>query len=130
MNLLPGNLVSAEAGHALVEVAGQRVTVAVDARHLAAGAAVQIGVRPEHVPVADQGQGTGLAATLLHMERLGDSSLLYVSVGAGLPTFTFKVEGSATQPVGQQLTLRLLPDQLHLFDAQGQACRRSVELPT
>ncbi len=130
MNLLPGTLRSAEAGHAVIDVGGQPVTAAVDARHLAAGASVQIGVRPEHLFVADEGAGSGVAGSLLHMERLGDSSLLYVNVGAGLPTMTVKVEGSASNPVGQRLTSRLLPDQLHLFDAQGMACTRTVDLPT
>jgi multiple sugar transport system ATP-binding protein len=129
MNLLPARLVSAEATHAVVELAGQRLSVAVDAQHLAAGAELRLGVRPEHMAVADQGAGHGLPASLLHVERLGDASLLYLNVGAGLPTLTTRVEGSATTAVGAGLTLRLLPEQLHLFDAAGQACRRTVELP-
>ena len=138
MNLLPGKLLHAEAGHARVEVAGQTVTAAVDAGGLATGSAVQLGLRPEHLQVsvedgADPGagrEGTGLSATLLHVERLGDSSLLYVKVGPGLPTLTVKVDGSVSRPAGSALTLRLLPDQLHLFDSAGQACRRTVDLPT
>jgi multiple sugar transport system ATP-binding protein len=130
MNLLPGRLLAAERGHARVEVAGQVVTAAVDASALPVGGAVQLGVRPEHLAVADSGAGTDLPATLLHGERLGDSSLLYVSVGAGLPTMTVKVDGSVSRPAGSLLTLRLLAEQLHLFDGAGQACRRTVELPT
>ena len=130
MNLLPGKLLRAEAGHAQVEVAGQAVTAAVDASALAVGSVVQLGVRPEHLLVSVDGEGTGLPATLLHGERLGDSSLLYVNVGAGLPTLTVKVDGSVSRPAGSALTVRLLPDQLHLFDGAGQACRRTVDLPT
>jgi multiple sugar transport system ATP-binding protein len=130
MNLLPGQLLSAERGHARVQVAGQAVSAAVDATALAAGAAVQVGIRPEHILVADHGEGAALPAKLLHVERLGDSSLLYVDVGAGLPTLTVKVEGSVSRPAGTALPLRLLPDQLHLFDSAGQACARTVDLPT
>ncbi|MDO9285417.1 MAG: ATP-binding cassette domain-containing protein, partial [Aquabacterium sp.] len=83
MNLLPGKLLAAEGDAARIEVAGQTVVAAVDARAVPAGAAVQLGVRPEHLLVADAGAGAGLPATLLHVERLGDSSLLYVNVGAG-----------------------------------------------
>ena len=129
MNLLPGKLVSAEAGHARVEVAGQVLTAAVDARAVAAGSAVQIGVRPEHMAVADSGEGAALPATLLHVERLGDSSLLYVNVGPGLPTMTVKMDGSVSRAAGSALTLRLVPEALHLFDSAGQACVRTVELP-
>ena len=41
MNLLPARLLQAVPEHAVVDLAGQQVTVAVDARHLAAGAAVR-----------------------------------------------------------------------------------------
>ena len=129
MNLLPGKLVSAEAGHARVEVAGQVLTAAVDARAVPAGSAVQIGVRPEHMAVADSGEGAALPASLLHVERLGDSSLLYVNVGPGLPTMTVKMDGSVSRAAGSALTLRLVPEALHLFDSAGQACVRTVELP-
>ena len=130
MNLLPARLLSATADVAQVELAGQTVAVAVDARALAAGAAVQLGVRPEHLWVADAGEGAALPAVQQHAERLGDSSLLYVSVGPGLPHLTVKVEGAAARGSGQALTLRLRAGQLHLFDNAGQACARTVDLPT
>jgi multiple sugar transport system ATP-binding protein len=128
MNLLQGTLLSADAQHASVDVGGQTLTVAVDARHLKAGESVQVGIRPEHIPLGMVGQGTCVAAQLQHIERLGDSSLLYVQI-AGQPIATVKVEGSAAMAAGSALTLRLLPDQLHLFDSQGIACHRTVELP-
>ncbi len=128
MNLLQGTLRSAEAQHASVDVGGQTLTVSVDARHLKAGESVQVGIRPEHIPLGTAGEGTGVAVQLQHIERLGDSSLLYVQI-AGQPIATVKVEGSAAMAAGSALTLRLLPDQLHLFDSQGIACHRTVELP-
>jgi multiple sugar transport system ATP-binding protein len=128
MNLLQGTLRSADAQHASVDVGGQTLTVSVDARHLKAGESVQVGIRPEHIPLCTVGEGTGVAAQLQHIERLGDSSLLYVQI-AGQPIATVKVEGSAAMAAGSALTLRLLPDQLHLFDSQGIACHRTVELP-
>jgi multiple sugar transport system ATP-binding protein len=134
MNLLPARLLAAEADHALVALAGQTVRVAVDARALGAGASVQLGVRPEHLllgaDAADPGVASALPAVQQHVERLGDASLLYVSVGAGLPTLTVKVDGSAPRGAGQAMTLQLAADQLHLFDDQGQACQRTVDLPT
>ncbi|WP_157267863.1 ABC transporter ATP-binding protein [Azohydromonas aeria] len=129
MNVLPARLVGAEARHAQVEMLGQEVRVAADARHLPFGEKVLLGVRPEHLVVADEGEGAGLPVTLRHVERLGDASLLYVDAGAGLPTLTVRREGAATHAPGTPLTLRLLPEQLHLFDAREMACRRTVELP-
>ena len=128
MNLLKGTLQSAEATHATVDVGGHTLTVAVDARHLKAGEAVQVGIRPEHIPLGAEGAGTAVTASLQHIERLGDASLLYVQI-PGQPMATVKVEGSAALAAGSALTLRLMPDQLHLFDSQGIACLRTVELP-
>jgi multiple sugar transport system ATP-binding protein len=41
-----------------------------------------------------------------------------------------RAEGSVRPPTGTAMTLRLLPDRLHLFDTAGLACQRVVELPT
>src|SRR5882762_8795358 len=68
MNVMPGKLVSAEPDHAVVEVRGQQVTVAVDARSAAAGSAVMIGIRPEHLLAGDSGEGCQLQAKLHQME--------------------------------------------------------------
>jgi multiple sugar transport system ATP-binding protein len=129
MNLLPGRLQSAEAGQSRGGVGGPVQTAPGVARAVPAGSPVQIGVRPEHMAVADSGEGAALPATLLHVERLGDSSLLYVNVGPGLPTMTVKMDGSVSRAAGSALTLRLVPEALHLFDGAGQACGRTVDLP-
>jgi multiple sugar transport system ATP-binding protein len=126
MNLLQGTLQQALADHALVKVGEQTLRVAVDARHLTVGEPVQIGVRPEHIPMS--GEGAEVNAQLQHIERLGDASLLYVQI-PGQAIATVKVEGSAGQSSGSVLTLRLQAEQLHLFDRQGLACQRTVELP-
>ena len=129
MNLLSGHLLRAEENYALVRIGGHEISVAVDARHLQMGAQVQVGVRPEHIAVAGSGEGAGILSHLHHLERLGDSSLLYVRVGVDQPITTVKVDGSSQALFGSALTLRLLPEHLHLFDSQGMACRRTLELP-
>ena len=130
MNVLPGRLVRAEADHAVVDVRGEQVTVAVDARSAAAGAAVTLGIRPEHLVEGEAATSSPLHATLQHVERLGDASLLYLSVQPDAPLVTLRVEGAATHQPGEHVTLRLRAEQCHLFDAGGQAFRRTVELPS
>ena len=105
------------------------IKAAVDARHLKAGEKVQLGIRPEHIPLTSSGEGSKVAGHLQHLERLGDSSLLYVQMGEGQAVTTVKVEGSATTHAGTSLNLSLMPEQLHLFDSQGMACHRTVDLP-
>ena len=130
MNVMPGKLVSAEPDHAVVEVRGQQVTVAVDARSAAAGSAVTIGIRPEHLLAGDSGEGCQLQAKLHQMERLGDESLLYLDIAVDAPMVTLRLEGHSLHANGAPITLRLRPEQCHLFDASGKAFKRTVELPT
>ena len=130
MNVLPGRLVRAEADHAVVDVRGEQVTVAVDARAAEAGAEVTLGLRPEHLVEGESAMSSPLHTTLKHVERLGDASLLYLSVQPDAPLVTLRVEGAATHQPGERVTLRLRATQCHLFDRAGNAFRRTVELPS
>ena len=133
MNLLPGRLLRAEPGHALVEVSGAVLPVAVHARGAQAGAAVTLGIRPEHLGYGDRdgvGGGAPLPATLTQLERLGDSSLLYLQADGVAPLLTLRLDGAAAAAPGAHFTLRLRAEDCHLFDAQGQAFERSVQLPS
>jgi multiple sugar transport system ATP-binding protein len=129
MNILAGRLVRAEANHAVVEVHGEQITAAVDARAAKAGDKVSLGIRPEHLLTGETGEGAPLHVGLRHMERLGDSSLLYLDVAPDSPLATLRLEGHAPHSPGERITLRLRPDQCHLFDAAGKAYARTVQLP-
>jgi multiple sugar transport system ATP-binding protein len=129
MNVMPGKLVRAEPDHAVVEVHGEQVTVAVDARGTAAGAPVQVGIRPEHLLAGETGEGCSLHVKLRQMERLGDESLLYLDIAPDAPLVTLRLEGHAPHAAGEAVTLRVRAEQCHLFDAAGKAFRRTVELP-
>jgi multiple sugar transport system ATP-binding protein len=129
MNLMPGRLVHAEADHAVLTMGGHTLTAAVDARHLKAGEAIQLGFRPEHIPLTPHGAGAAVDAQLQHIERLGDASLLYVQITGQTSLSTVKVEGSVSLSTHTPLTLHLLPEHLHVFDSQGLACARTVVLP-
>ena len=132
INVLAGVLRSAGAEQAVVEVGGLALPVAVDATRLVSGAAVHVAVRPEHVTLCagdNTGSGgTALLARVEHLERLGDSSLLYLALAAG-GSLTARVEGHAEAAVGDALAVALRAGDLHLFDAQGAACTRTVKLP-
>jgi multiple sugar transport system ATP-binding protein len=131
INTLAGTLRSVEAGHAMVDVAGQAVTVAVDASRLTAGSAVTMGLRPEHVLLGGSdgaSNSTRFEGRVVHVERLGESSLLYLNLAHG-QALTVRIEGHADQALDQTVTVGLRAEALHLFDAAGDACARSVALP-
>jgi multiple sugar transport system ATP-binding protein len=125
INVLTGTLRSAEAGHAVVDVAGQLVTAAVNAARLPVDSAVNLAVRPEHVRLSAEG---GWAGRVAHAERLGDCTLLYVDLAIG-KTLTLRVEGHAAHAPGDAVQLAFDAHSLHLFDADGVACERTVFLP-
>ncbi len=129
MNVLPGKLLRAEPDYAVVEVQGEQVAAAVDARGAAPGSTVSFGIRPEHMEYGETGEGSRLHTTLRQMERLGDESLLYLDVAPGLPMVTLRVEGHALQAAGERVTLRIRPEHCHVFNAEGEAFRRTVSLP-
>ncbi len=143
INLLAGVLRCANAELAVVDVAGHVLNAAVDATHLSAGAAVQVAVRPEHgvlgdLAASDAANGAAspagavvLPARVEHLERLGESSLLYLMLNLPGPPrpLVVRAEGHAEATLGDVLAVTLHPQALHVFDSDGQACRRTVLLP-
>jgi multiple sugar transport system ATP-binding protein len=125
INFLPGTLVEGRADLATVRLnSGETLTAAVDARRLAAGAPVTLGVRPEH---AELGTGTQhLVRELRWQERLGESTYLYLDSGQGSTPWIVKASGRTRGQPGQRLAITLPPAALHLFDAQGHAVPRCV----
>jgi multiple sugar transport system ATP-binding protein len=126
INVLASTLRSAEASHAVVDLAGQPVTVAVNATHLPAGSAVSLGVRPEHVRLSAE---TGWAGRIAHVERLGDCTLLYVDLAIG-KMLTVRLEGHAAHTPDDAVHVAFAAEALHLFDADGIACERTASLPS
>ncbi|MEY5099651.1 MAG: Maltose/maltodextrin import ATP-binding protein MalK [Pseudomonadota bacterium] len=129
MNVLPGRLVSAGDSQARIEIGGVVFEASVDARRIEKGASVSLGCRPEDMRLAQGGADHCLSGTVSHVEKLGDASLLYVDPGRGLPVITVRVDGTARERVGDAVQVQLRPDLNHVFDAGGEACWRTLELP-
>ena len=127
MNFLPGQLLSADAAEARVRLrCGTELAVAVDARRLSPGAEVQVGIRPEH---AEAGAATQhLVREVLWQERLGDSTCLYLDSGTPGQPWVLRVDGRACAAPGQRVAMSLPAGHLHLFDADGWALERRVEI--
>ena len=125
MNFLPGTLVAATPGRATVRLpTGEVLEAAVDAQRLAPGAAVTLGLRPEHATLA--GAPQQLVRTVLWQERLGESTSLYLDSGvAGVP-WIVKAPGHTHAVPGHRIAFGLPAEALHLFDDQGLALERCV----
>ena len=127
MNFLAGHLEQAAAGCAKVRLACGTLLVAdVDARHLAIGSTVTLGIRPEHGHVGSTTQH--LVREVQWQERLGDSTYLYLDAGVNHAPMVVKADGRASARPGHRLPLALPAQHLHLFDADGWAAERCVDV--
>ena len=115
MNLLPGTV--ARAGVVMLGEGSHEIVCETGA--LAPGATVTLGVRPEHLSLAEN---AGLPLTIDLVERLGGESYLY-GASPGLPQITLKLDGQSGHQRGETVFLALPCAQLHLFDETGQAVR-------
>jgi multiple sugar transport system ATP-binding protein len=88
---------------------------------IAAGyGAETIGIRPEHLGVARE--GNGWAGTVSVAEHLGSDTFLYVDV-AGIGLVTVRTQGEVGFKVGERVMLVPDPARLHRFDKSGKAIR-------
>ena len=79
-------------------------------------AAVQIGVRPEHLVRARK----GLKGRVFHVEHLGGQTLTHLRPERG-HAFVLCEPGAGTDAVGDELVLAPAEGCLHAFDAAGRA---------
>jgi multiple sugar transport system ATP-binding protein len=79
--------------------------------------AATVGVRPEHLDIADKG-GTW-TGKVIYSENLGSDSYVYVDIGAGEPIIV-RQPGKASYHSGDQLSFSPRGNEFHRFDESGQ----------
>ena len=77
----------------------------------------EIGIRPEHLALADPAAGA-IAAEALVVEHLGSDTNIYAEAEAIGPILV-RIHGNALIRVGERFGLDLMPDRIHHFDAAG-----------
>ena len=82
--------------------------------------AATIGVRPEHLKIAREGEGW--PGTITVAEHLGSDTFLYVDAGP-LGTLTARGIGELRLGTGDHVSLLPDPAHLHRFDGDGNAIR-------
>ena len=127
MNFLPGTLAAIETNLAVVALPdGTTVRAAVDASTAHLGQAVTLGIRPEHITLANDGENVA-QAQVAYVEHLGESSFIYTQVQGIESPVILRQEGDTTAKMGDRLALGLAPQHCHLFNQQGRAFRRKIE---
>jgi multiple sugar transport system ATP-binding protein len=121
MNFLPGRVREIGADGVAVTVDGLGVVIVGRRAGLAAGDAVTLGVRPEHM-VAEP---AGVAATVTAVEQLG--GLSYVRLAPH--DLVLQIAGQTRLTPGESISLRLPAEYVHVFAADGAAVPAALASP-
>ena len=123
MNLLKGKVVRQNGGLVFVEAADQN-TVSVPlqgnleplaGRYL--DKPVILGIRPEHITEeTKEGSHVPVSSTVDIAEPMGSESLVYLKAGTG--NFIAKIHGERLFHQGEQVTVHVNTDKIHLFDSE------------
>lgn len=101
---------------------GEQVLVPAPPTPPAIGTELTLGVRPEHLQLADQGALSGLVDVV---EHLGVETLVYVRTAAG-STIVARADDLSRVRTGETVNLALRPGRASLFDASGAAVFHAV----
>ena len=76
-----------------------------------------VGIRPEHLEIVGNGGGQW-TGTVIHTEKLGADSFLYLDVGGDEP-MTVRENGTTKYNTGDRVSMKAMDDKIHRFGADG-----------
>jgi multiple sugar transport system ATP-binding protein len=123
MTLFGGRLAETSAERALVTLPDGSTLHAPPVRGVSPGAAVTIGVRPEHVAIA--GEVNRRRGAVRFIESLGGTHLAYLDLPGLAEPLTWQT--STRLASGDAVSITLPPERLHLFDGEGAAIATEPE---
>ena len=77
-----------------------------------------VGIRPEHVTVADGSGGEGISGEVIMVESLGADSYVHASLAGTDSSFVARTEGYDSREPGTNVRLRIDPQRIYGFDAE------------
>ncbi|SEN48829.1 carbohydrate ABC transporter ATP-binding protein, CUT1 family [Loktanella fryxellensis] len=142
MNVLPVTCVGVDATGVTVDLEGQHlhvpVTVPAAARAGLPGQRLSLGIRPEHIALAQGAAADGTAhlrVTPSVIEHLGQQTIGYATDdtavagdGGEAVSFCFVLPGTQSIRPDLPVALAFATDDCHLFDAQGRAFARRIDM--
>jgi len=126
MNFLPAKVTGVTDRDTTVQLAsGARLTIPVRPGRQKVGEAVTLGVRPEHMRLAEEGE---LRGVVMVVERLGGETFLYTQL-TDHSMLIVQADGEIPTGVHDDVAIRIEPSTCHLFDSEGQAVERLQRHP-
>jgi multiple sugar transport system ATP-binding protein len=125
MNLITGKVGQSASGNSIAMDGPAKVQIAVSVESQTVGEIVTVGIRPEALKIVDAPEGEAVQAKIETVERLGNVTYVYADAGmSGLLTLQVAPDFACT--IGDDLSIVLSPDQLHLFDKNGQVITSKI----
>ena len=115
MNFFTVERASAETG--MVELGGGGSFVLTGPERALAASVTTVGIRPEHLQLAQGDLDNAIEATVTLTEKLGSVTQSYLQHGSG--AILLQVPGQFDFADGSRLTMQMPQEQIHLFDASG-----------
>ncbi|MCM2474127.1 sn-glycerol-3-phosphate ABC transporter ATP-binding protein UgpC [Rhizobium sp. CG5] len=125
MNFLPVTCTAAGPEGVTISFDGQSVLIPVEPRADLVGQPLTLGIRPEHTVLGSGDLNITVIPSVI--ERLGINTIAYAALPTGEP-YCALLSGSAPAKVDTALVTGVKASDCHLFDAQGIALERRVEL--
>ena len=126
MGFLKGRISRLDGQGCEVELdAGTRIRMPVASPALSVGEPVTLGIRPEHLELARDGD-CQMQVVADVSERLGSDTYCHVRTHSG-EALTLRIRGDLASQYGETLNLHLDSAHCHLFDAQGLVITRALQ---
>ncbi|MGL4280232.1 MAG: ABC transporter ATP-binding protein [Albidovulum sp.] len=126
MNFLPVTCTGASAAGVTVDFNGQSLTLPVAPRAGIEGAPLLLGIRPEHIRLGGGDAVMEIAPSVV--ERLGQQTIAYVTLPGQEADFCMVLPGSQMVTVDAPVAAGFVAADCHLFDGDGKAFERRVDL--
>lgn len=127
MNILPATVSSASGQSISLDITSAgKATLPIKGNAAMKGNAVSLGVRPEDLRVAKTAKDAVLTGTIDVVEALGEVTLAHVLIPGHNEAIVAKLIGDVPLKVGSEIKLTADVQNMHLFDADGQAIARDL----
>lgn len=129
MNFCPVTADSLSAGKAHIRFGdGTILDFTCESAHgLERGQALTLGLRPDMMKISPEGRIRGQVSMV---ERLGNETLMYISVACLDYPLTVSRAGQYNAMVGDEVKLSVDELRAHFFDSDGQRVKRGVDVPS
>jgi multiple sugar transport system ATP-binding protein len=125
INLLTGQVTNKNDAQ-ITLAGGQQLFADVDAQRAVDGDAVTVGIRPEHLQLAQQHESGAVPAKIDLVEHLGDQVLIYLHVEGIADQLCMKLPGHGTRlRYGDDIFIVFPREHCMLFDGDGKAFQRT-----